>query len=47
MTVITNVEVFAVIATGVLLMGAGFAMGRLSKRRVRHKKGNRMGGRKL
>lgn len=31
MTVITNVEVLAVIATGVLLVGAGFAMGRLSK----------------
>lgn len=31
MTVITNIEVLAVIATGVLLLGVGFVVGRLSK----------------
>lgn len=31
MTVITNVEVVVVIVVGVLLMGAGFSLGRLSK----------------
>lgn len=31
MTVITNIEVLAVIATGVFLLGVGFVVGRLSK----------------